>query len=253
MTARGEAAAARAAGFAELQKEQQATRTHFWKHAQVRIKGDLSLLQGMNFNMFQLLQSAGRGGRTNISAKGLSGEGYEGHYFWDTEMYMLPFFLYTEPQIARDLLSYRYNILDEARSRAKVMGHSKGALFPWRTISGAECSAYFPAGTAQYHVNADVAFAVRRYLEATGDLDFAWEQGLEMLVETAAFWLDLGFYNPEHEGQFCIQGVTGPDEYNVMVNNNYYTNILARTNMEDAAALTRYLQARDPRRVEALY
>lgn len=158
-------------GFEALAQEQQAYLDRYWAHTDVEIHGDLALQQGIRFNAFQLLQSVGRDGVTNIGAKGLTGEGYEGHYFWDTEMYMLPFFTFTQPEISRKLLEFRYATLDKARERAAVMSQ-KGALFPWRTIDGAENSAYFPAGTAQMHINADIAYAIKQYVLATGDYDF---------------------------------------------------------------------------------
>lgn len=233
----GQAAAMR---FDTLYDEQKSYMTRFWQHSQVQLKGDLSLQQGLHFNIFHLLQSAGRDGLTSVSAKGLSGEGYEGHYFWDTELYILPFFLHTLPEISRSFLAYRYQILPQARQRAREMGHPHGALFAWRTINGHECSAYYPAGTAQYHINADIAHAVTRYHESTGDDEFLWSMGVEMLAETAALWLDLGSFSVRYEGQFCIQCVTGPDEYNVLVNNNYYTNLMAQANLRVAAdAVTR--------------
>jgi alpha,alpha-trehalose phosphorylase len=237
-----------ALGFAKLVHQQRDYLDRYWKHSQIKLDGDPALQQGLNFNLFHLLQSAGRDGKTNISAKGLSGEGYEGHYFWDTEMYMLPYFLHTSPEISKALLTYRYTILPQARSRAREMGHTRGALYAWRTINGNECSAYYPAGTAQYHINADVAFAVSRYVESTGDNQFLLDMGAEILFETAELWLDLGFYNPEKSGQFCINSVTGPDEYNVLVNNNYYTNIMAQANLRKAAAAARYLKQKHPDR-----
>lgn len=223
-------------GFKILYEEQKEFMEDFWYHSQVRLSGDLSLQQGLHFNISQLLQSAGRDGYTSVSAKGVSGEGYEGHYFWDTEMYIMPFFLHTLPWISRALLEYRYRILPQARQRAREMGHKTGALFAWRTINGHECSAYYPAGTAQYHINADIAYAVIRYLDSTNDDDFLWEMGAEILFETAELWQNLGFYNPQHDNLFCIQGVTGPDEYNVLVDNNYYTNLMAKANLSAAAA-----------------
>ncbi|MCH4885972.1 glycoside hydrolase family 65 protein [Acidaminobacter sp. JC074] len=205
----------------------------FWNHADVSIEGDDDLQIGMRFNMFHLLQATGRDGKTSVGAKGLTGEGYEGHAFWDTEMYALPFFLYTKPEIAKSLLEFRYHTLDQARDRAKVMAVD-GALYPWRTINGEEASPYFPAGTAQYHINADIAFAVWRYFEVTGDMDFMKIMGTEILVETARFWFSYGDYIDTKDGKFCINGVTGPDEYTAIVNNNFYTNSLAKENLINA-------------------
>jgi alpha,alpha-trehalose phosphorylase len=210
----------------------------------VAIAGDDALQQGVHFNQFHLLQSVGRDGRTNIAAKGVTGEGYEGHYFWDTEIYVFPFFLYSRPEIARALLQYRYNGLPKARERARQMAHAKGALYPWRTIAGEECSAYFPAGTAQYHINADVAYSIRLYLLATNDFDFMAEQGAEIVLETARIWTGIGSY--DRAGCFCINTVTGPDEYTAIVNNNYYTNAMARMHMTFAADVAERLRAERP-------
>jgi trehalose/maltose hydrolase-like predicted phosphorylase len=225
---------AKSDGFDSLKKEQLDFLRDFWYRTDIEIKGDDLLQQAIRFNMFHLLQSVGRDGKTNIAAKGLTGEGYEGHYFWDTEIYMLPFFLYNNPDISRKLLEYRYSILPKARERARIMSHKKGALYPWRTISGEECSAYYPAGTAQYHIDADIAFAIKRYMEATEDKDFLIKYGAEILFETARLWADLGEFI-EHKGnKFCINEVTGPDEYTALVNNNCYTNLMAKENLEYA-------------------
>ncbi|SEU29601.1 glycoside hydrolase family 65 protein [Paenibacillus sp. NFR01] len=222
------------AGFEALLAEQRAYLDDFWARADVEITGDPSLQQGIRFNAFQLLQSVGRDGMTNIGAKGLTGDGYEGHYFWDTELYMLPFFTFTRPDIARSLLEFRYRTLGPARERAATLSQ-RGALYPWRTIDGPENSAYFPAGTAQAHINADIAYAIRQYVLATGDTGFLVAQGAEILFETSRFWADLGFFNPERDGAFCIHGVTGPDEYTAIVNNNAYTNLMVRCQLEYAA------------------
>lgn len=238
-------ALAESLGFEALAGMQRAYLDRYWSGADVEIKGDPALQQGMRFNAFGLLQSAGRDGVTNIGAKGLTGEGYEGHYFWDTEMYMLPFFTFTQPETARTLLEFRYATLDKARERATVMAQ-KGALYPWRTIAGEENSAYFPAGTAQAHINADIAYAIRQYVLATGDTDFLAEQGAEILFETSRFWADLGHYNPARGGAFCIDGVTGPDEYTALVNNNAYTNLMVREQFRYACETAELLRKSYP-------
>jgi alpha,alpha-trehalose phosphorylase len=242
--ARAELARARAAGFAGLAAEQAAYLDDFWNQADVSIEGDDALQQGVRFNQFHLLQSVGRDGKTNIAAKGVTGEGYEGHYFWDTEIYVFPFFLFSRPEIARALLQYRYNGLPKARERARQMSHASGALYPWRTIAGEECSAYYPAGTAQYHINADVAYSIRLYLLATGDFDFIAQYGAEIVLETARIWIGLGSY--DRQQRFCINEVTGPDEYTALVNNNYYTNAMARMHMTFAADVAERLRAERP-------
>lgn len=221
-------------GYDRLKEEQYEFLADYWDKADIEIKGDLPLQQAIRFNLFHLLQSVGRDGKTNICAKGLTGEGYEGHYFWDTEMYIIPAFLYSMPSISRKLLEYRYSTLDKARARAREMSHKRGALFPWRTINGEECSGYFPAGTAQYHINADIAHAIKKYMEVTQDYEFLRLFGAEILFETARLWADLGFFSYEKGGRFCINCVTGPDEYTAIVNNNFYTNLMAKENLEYA-------------------
>ncbi len=233
-------------GFSALIDEQESFLGKYWNGCRVSINGDDSLQQGLNYNMFQLLQSAGTNGKTNIAAKGLSGEGYGGHYFWDTEIYMFPFFLYTSPEIAKKLLEYRYFILEAARDRARQMSHVKGALYPWRTIGGEECSAYYPAGTAQYHINADIAHAVKIYYEATGDIKFMIDMGAEMVFETARIWMDIGHFCPNKFDQFCIDEVTGPDEYTALVNNNFYTNMMAKEHLEFAVEIAERIMSSYP-------
>jgi len=210
--------------YADLQKKYL---NDFWELADVKIEGDEKMQQGLRFNLFHLVQSVGKDQWSNISAKGLSGEGYEGHYFWDTEIYIFPFFLFTNPNLAKNLLNYRYNILDFARKRARQMGHNIGALYPWRTIAGDECSPFFPAGTAQYHINVDIAYSIIQYYNVTDDVAFMADKGLEMLIEIARLMFHIGHFR-QSDGKFCIDSVTGPDEYTCIVNNNYYTNVLTK-------------------------
>ncbi|WP_239064465.1 glycoside hydrolase family 65 protein [Levilactobacillus sp. 244-2] len=218
-----------------------------WNRSEVTVSGNDELDLAIHYNLFQLNQAAGRDGRTNIAAKGLSGSGYEGHYFWDTEMYMLPYFIYTNQQMARQLLLYRYQTLLKARQRARTLGVAQGALFAWRTINGEEASAYFPAGTAQYHIDADVAYAVGKYYEITRDIDFIEQCGFEMVLETAHFWEEFGSWHQEGtESRFEFHTVTGPDEYTALVNNNYYTNRLAKHNFELVAYLAKEILKDDP-------
>lgn len=222
---------AEADGFQKLLSEQKSAMDAFWQAADIQIDGDEALQQGLRFNLFHIMQSAGRDGKTGMGAKGLSGEGYEGHYFWDTEMYVLPVFIWTNPELAKQLLLYRYHTLPQARERAKVLGHPIGALYPWRTINGEEASTYFPLGTAQYHINGDIAYAVWQYYEATGDYAFLRDYGAEMLVETARVFADVGGFADCRGGKYCICAVTGPDEYNAIVDNNLYTNLLAQESL----------------------
>jgi alpha,alpha-trehalose phosphorylase len=215
--------------FGQLIEKQTSYLRKFWNISDIEIEGDHQLQQGIRFNLYHLLQSVGKDEKSNISAKGLSGEGYEGHYFWDTEIYMFPVFLMTNPQIARNLLLNRFGILESAKIRAKEVGHSKGALFPWRTINGGESSAFFPAGTAQYHISADIAYSFVQYYQVTRDKDFFRTYSAELLFETARLWMDTGHF---YEEKFHIDDVTGPDEYTCIVNNNYYTNSMAKYNLE---------------------
>src|SRR5215469_6611211 len=190
-------------GFASLLAEQEQYMDRFWQRSDVRVsyvKGKLKLStvelqQAIRMNLFHILQASARAENCGVAAKGLTGNAYEGHYFWDTEIYLFPFLVYTSPLTARNLLLFRYRMLDQARARARELSH-RGALFPWRTISGEEASAYYAAGTAQYHINADIMYALRKYVNITGDEEFLFQYGAEMLVETARFWYDLGFFSP---------------------------------------------------------
>jgi alpha,alpha-trehalose phosphorylase len=199
----------------------------------------------MRFGLFHTLQAGARAEQRAIAAKGLTGPGYDGHTFWDAERFILTVLTYSAPSAAADALRWRHSTLDLARERAKQLGLA-GAAFPWRTIRGQECSAYWPAGTAAFHVNGDIADAVIRYQAATGDEAFEREAGLELLVETARLWRSLGHH--DSEGRFRIDGVTGPDEYSAIADNNIYTNLLAQRNMQAAAEAV----GRDPRGAAAL-
>ena len=247
-------------GFQRLLASQEQYMDDFWRRSDVRIKdiredrikrSTVEIQQAIRFNLFHILQASARAEETSVPAKGLTGQAYEGHYFWDTEIYLLPFLIYTSPRIARNLLAFRYKMLPQARARAKELGH-RGAMFPWRTISGEEASAYYAAGTAQYHINADIMYALRKYVQATGDEAFLRNFGAEMLVETARLWVDLGFYSDAKGEKFCINGVTGPDEYNAVVNNNAYTNLMARENLRYATGVIESLRATEPDAYNAL-
>jgi alpha,alpha-trehalose phosphorylase len=249
-----------AQGFEQLLNSQEQYLDDFWRRSDVRIRdvrqdllkrSTVEIQQAIRFNLFHMLQASARAEDAGVPAKGLTGRAYEGHYFWDTEIYVLPFLTYSSPRIARSLLTFRYKMLPQARARAKELGH-RGAMFPWRTISGEEASAYYAAGTAQYHINADIMYALRKYVQATGDELFLRDYGAEMLVETARLWADLGFYSETKGGKFCINGVTGPDEYNAVVNNNAYTNLMARENLRYAAETVKSLQSKQPDAYRAL-
>ena len=221
-----------AEGFDGLARAQRAYLDEFWSRADVEIDGDPALQQAVRFALFQTLQASARAEERAIPAKGLTGAGYDGHAFWDSESFVLPLLTYIAPDLARDALVWRHSTLGPARQRARQVGLA-GAAFPWRTIRGEECSGYWPAGPAAFHVNADIADAVRRYVQATGDQEFERRYGVELLVETARLWRSLGHAGAD--GRFRIDGVTGPDEYSALVNNNVYTNLMAQRNLQAAA------------------
>jgi alpha,alpha-trehalose phosphorylase len=225
-------AGARLAGWDGLVAAQRAYLDDFWAVADVEVDGDAEVQQAVRLALFHLLQAGVRAERRAIPSKGLTGPGYDGHAFWDTENFVLPVLTYTQPHAARDALHWRHAIIDLARERARTLG-LKGATFPWRTIAGQECSAYWPAGTAAFHVNADIAGAVVRYANATGDESFIADCGLELLVETARLWRSLGHH--DRHGAFHLDGVTGPDEYSAIADDNVYTNLMAQQNLRAAA------------------
>ncbi|MFW2512183.1 glycoside hydrolase family 65 protein [Demequina sp. SO4-13] len=243
----------RSEGIGTQFEDQREWLTDFWKRSDVEIEGNDGIQQAVRWNLFQLAQAAARGDGHGIAAKGVTGSGYGGHYFWDSEIYVLPFFTYTSPVIARNALRYRYRMLGAAERRAGELAQN-GALFPWRTINGEEASAYYAAGTAQYHIDADIAYAIDKYVRATGDDDFLAREGIDILVQTARMWADLGFWRRvAGDGEsFRIHGVTGPDEYTTVVNDNLYTNVMARFNLRCAAGSVRKLQDRWPEQYSRL-
>jgi trehalose/maltose hydrolase-like predicted phosphorylase len=217
----------------------------FWDAADVEVEGDADVQQAVRFGLFHVLQASARTERRAIAAKGLTGPGYDGHAFWDTEAYVLPVLTYTAPHAAADALRWRESTLQLACDRARLLG-LRGATFPWRTIRGQECSAYWPAGTAAWHVNADIAAAFERYRVVTGDHALERDCGLPVLVETARLWMSLGHH--DRHGIWHIDGVTGPDEYTAVVNDNIFTNLMAAHNLRVAAAAC----ARNPDQAQAL-
>lgn len=235
-----------AAGYSTLLARQAHTLESFWRETDLTIDGNPGVEQALRLNLFHLFQSSSRDGASSTAAKGLTGEGYEGHYFWDAEVFMLPALVTTAPELARGMLAFRHRTLEQARLHAREMGHPRGALYPWRTISGTECSAYFPSGSAQYHINAAIAWALRLYIDASGDQAFLLTHGAEMLFETARIWIDIGHFNERRNGDFCIHEVTGPDEYSALVDNNHYTNRMAQRHLQDAAAVAAWMAAAHP-------
>ncbi|WP_293695913.1 glycosyl hydrolase family 65 protein [uncultured Agrococcus sp.] len=227
----------------------------FWERSDVEIEGEDELQQSARWCIFQTAQAAARADGAGVPAKGMSGSGYSGHYFWDTECYVLPFLTYTSPQWARNALRMRYLMLPAARRRAVQLAEA-GALFPWRTINGEESSAYYAAGTAQYHINADITYALGKYVRATGDDEFLQREGIDIAVETARMWATLGFWrhssNGVEESTFHIHGVTGPDEYTTVVNDNLFTNVMARHNLRFAVRNVREMADAAPADYESM-
>jgi trehalose/maltose hydrolase-like predicted phosphorylase len=223
---------ARYSGWEGLVSEQRAYLDDFWESADVEVEGDAEIQQAVRFGLFHVLQSGARAEQRAIAAKGLTGPGYDGHTFWDTEGFVLPVLTYTQPKAAADAIRWRHSILDMAREHAQRLG-LKGAAFPWRTIRGEECSGYWPAGTAAFHINADIADAIVRYRTVTGDDSLERQVGLEVLVETARMWMSLGHH--DDEGRWHVDGVTGPDEYSAIADDNVFTNLMAARNLTAAA------------------
>jgi alpha,alpha-trehalose phosphorylase len=227
---------ARLAGWDGLAARQRRYLDRFWERSDVEVEGDPALQQAIRVSMFHVLQAGARTESQAIPAKGLTGPGYDGHAFWDTETFVLPMLTYTVPEAAKGALTWRHRTLPAAIDRAVELG-LRGAAFPWRTIHGEECSGYWPAGTAAFHVNADIADATLRYLAATGDEEFAEAHGVELLVQTARLWASLGQF--ASEDCFRIDGVTGPDEYTAVVDDNVFTNLMAQQNLRAAARACR--------------
>jgi alpha,alpha-trehalose phosphorylase len=224
--------AVRQTGWDGLLAEQRAFLDTFWDRADVEVDGDGEVQQAVRFALFHVLQAGARAENRAIPAKGLTGPGYGGHTFWDTETFVLPMLSFIAPIAAAHALRWRHSTLRLALDRAAQLG-LRGAAFPWRTIAGQECSGYWPAGTAAFHVNADIAVAAIRYVDATGDEEFARGRGTDLLVHTARLWYSLGHY--DGAARFHIDGVTGPDEYSALADDNVYTNLMARRNLLAAA------------------
>ncbi|MFS0912218.1 glycoside hydrolase family 65 protein [Microbacterium sp. 179-I 3D2 NHS] len=227
---------AKRAGWEGIVADQRARLDDYWRCADVEVDGEPRLQQAVRYALFQVFQASVRAELRSVPGKGLTGSGYEGHTFWDFETFVLPVLTSTAPHAAEQALRWRHSTLDHARERARHL-HFDGAAFPWRTIDGRESSGYWPASTAAFHVNADIAGAVLHYVRATGDQDFEREAGLEILVETARLWASLGFW--DEAGDFHIHGVTGPDEYSAIANDNVFTNLSAQRNLRGAVAAAR--------------
>ena len=238
-------------GIEHHREEQRGWLDDFWARSDVEIGGQPALQQAARWNLFSIIQAAARADGSGIPAKGVTGSGYGGHYFWDTEIYVMPFLTYTSPFAARNALRFRHSLLESARERARQLAQ-KGSLFAWRTINGQEASAYYAAGTAQYHIDADISYALSQYVGATGDYEFLDNQAVDIFVQTARLWFDLGFWRDEDGGIFHIHGVTGPDEYTTVVNDNLFTNVMARFNLRRASEAVRFLREKRPDAYKAM-
>lgn len=234
-----------------------------WDVAKVEVIGDEIADRSLKFNVFHLLSMANpEDEHVSLGAKGLHGEGYKGHVFWDTEIFMLPFYIYTNPKAARSMLMYRYNLLDAARENARKNGY-KGAQFPWESAdTGQEETPKWGydylgkpvriwTGDIEYHISADIAFAVLEYVRATDDIEFLLNYGAEIVIETARFWASICKYNEEKD-RYEINDVIGPDEFHEHCNNNAYTNYLAKWNLEKASELLTRLKENYPSHFERL-
>ena len=241
----GAANTAASLGFDAIERRHAAAWTQFWQDADLGIDGDTSLDQALHFNLFHVRQSTPADGRQALAAKGLTGQGYEGHVFWDTEVFALPVLQMTAPSLVRASLDWRARTLDPARAHAREMNHPIGALYPWRTIAGEEGSGYFPSGSAQYHINAAVAFALRLH-HLGSDSTPVSAADASVLFETARIWMQIGHFDPARAGAFCIHSVTGPDEYSALVNNDCYTNRMAQLHLRYAADVAADLAQSSP-------
>jgi alpha,alpha-trehalose phosphorylase len=223
-------------GWDGLAAAQRAYLDEFWARADVELDGDPAVQQGVRFGMFHLLQASAHAEERPIAAKGLTGTGYAGHAFWDTEGFVLPVLTAILPKAAADALRWRRSTLPLALDWARVL-KLRGAAFPWRTINGEECGGYWPAGTAAFHVNADIALAAVRQVNWTGDEVFDKDCALPLLAETARLWHRLGYVG--EDGRFHLDGVTGPDEYSALVDDNAFTNLMAQANLREAVRASR--------------
>ncbi len=222
-----------------------------WENGDIEIFGSKSDDMAVKFSNFHLRQQLPSINNASIGATGLTGANYSGKVFWDTEMYLMPYFNYTDPKLCEGLLMYRYKILDKARERAGQLG-GVGALYSWCSIDGEETSVVFEASTAEYHINSDIAFAIARHYKSTGDRDFMYNYMAEILFETAKFMAHRGSFVEAYDGRFCINAVCGPDEYACGVNNNCYTNFMVQFHLRYALEIYEEMKGEAPIKLIAL-
>ncbi|MGG4094127.1 glycoside hydrolase family 65 protein [Paenibacillus lautus] len=241
------------AGFELLLKEQADAWGDKWKESDIVIEGDVAAQQAIRFNIFQLNQTySGEDDRLNIGPKGFTGEKYGGSTYWDTEAYCLPFYLSTaDASISRNLLIYRYKHLEKAKENAKKLGFAKGALYPMVTMNGEECHNEWEITFEEIHRNGAIAYAIYNYVNYTGDFSYLGQYGLEVLVEISRFWEERVNYVPAKD-QYMMLGVTGPNEYENNVNNNWYTNRIASWTMEYTLDVLEYLKENENSRYAEL-
>ncbi|MDP4119232.1 MAG: beta-phosphoglucomutase [Bacillota bacterium] len=238
-------------GFDALLFEQEEEWSKHWDIADIKIYGNETDDMTVRFNLFHLRQQLPPQDDMSIGATGLTGQSYSGKVFWDTEMYIAPYFNYTSPEKTKRFLMYRYKILDKARERAELMG-GKGALFSWCSVDGEETSVVFEASTAEYHLQSDIAFAIKRYVSATKDYDFLYNYGAEILFDTAVYMFNRGNFIEGNDNKFCLNVVCGPDEYACGVNNNFYTNMMLKSHFEYAVKVYEQMNEKVPDKLSKL-
>lgn len=246
--------AAYAKGFEQLLKEQAEAWARKWEEADIRIEGDVSAQQGIRFNIFQLYQTyTGEDERLNIGPKGFTGEKYGGSTYWDTEAYCFPFYMSTaSPAVARQLLVYRYKHLEKAIENGQKLGFTDGAaLYPMVTMNGEECHNEWEITFEEIHRNGAIAYAIYDYIRYTGDQNYLAEYGLEVLVGIARFWAQRVHFS-KRRGQYVMHGVTGPNEYENNVNNNWYTNYIAVWCLKYAMEALEYVKTNAPDRYKSI-
>lgn len=238
-------------GFDFFVNEQAEFWKEHWEKADIKIEGSPADQQAVRYSLFQLKQQLATVNNCSIGATGLTGPGYSGQVFWDTEMYLMPYYNFTDPYSQKELLMYRYRILDKARARAKEFD-LRGAMYAWCSIDGEETSVVYEASTAEYHLNSDIAYAIWRYVDSTGDKDFLYSYGAEVVLETAVFMSLRGKFVKARGGKFCINAVCGPDEYACGVNNNFYTNLTVKRHFEYAVSVLDDMRKNAPDRLTKL-
>ncbi len=245
-TAIDRAKKAKKTGFDALLAAHKSTWQTIWNHSDIEISGDIAAQQAIRFNIFHLQQTyTGHDDRLNIGPKGFTGEKYGGGTYWDTEMFCLPFFLSTaDAGVAKSLLLYRYRQLDKAKENAAKLG-LPGALYPMVTMNGEECHNEWEITFEEIHRNAAMALAIKNYIDYTGDISYLEDYGIDVLVETARFWAGRVQLSPRGN-KYMILGVTGPNEYENNVNNNWYTNHMAAFALAFTVTAAQHLEKNAP-------